>query len=134
VAVAHRADHERVGSPSVARLRAYLRGGATAASFARGTRLAVGAVVCAVPAYFAFRFLFNAEGPGAMACVLGVVLFGGPAVVILPALRHDPDHAGREEVVRRRLERELSTPAAAKDGSGVPTSTWAQRPAPPTRW
>jgi hypothetical protein len=126
------ADDEVVRTPASTYLRALLGSGATVTSFPRVGRLAIGAMVCAVPAYFAFRFLFNTDGPGAMLCMLGVVLFGAPAVVVLPALRHDPEHAGREEIVRRRLARELASGAEA--GSEEPRSTWEDRPAPPRRW
>jgi hypothetical protein len=126
------ADDEVVRWPTPARLRAYLRGGATTVSFPRAGRLAVALLVLAAPAYFAMRLALDHSGPAGMAATLGLVLFGGPAVVILPALRHDPEHAGREEIVRRRLARELASGAEA--GSEEQRSTWEDRPAPPRRW
>lgn len=125
-------DDEHVTVRRPGRLRAYLRGGATSTSFPRAGRLAVAVVVCAVPAYFAVRLLHNTEGPAAMACLLGLTLFGAPAAILLPALRHDPEHAGREEIARRRLERALASDAGTD--ADVPGSTWDERPAPPTRW
>jgi hypothetical protein len=122
-----------VSWPTLARLRAYLRGGATTTSFPRAGRLAIALAVVAVPAYFAYKLAYNNEGPAAMMCLLGIVLFGAPAVVVLPALRHDPDHAGREEIARRRRERALAA-ALDTDDDGQPRSTWAQRPTPPSRW
>lgn len=127
-------DDREVRWPTPARLRAYLRGGATTTSFPRAGRLAIALMVLAVPAYFVVKLASNTEGPAAMACVVGIVLFGAPAVVILPALRHDPDHAGREEIERRRRERELASALDAGTGADAPSSTWAQRPAPPSRW
>jgi hypothetical protein len=125
-------------STTLERLRAYYAGGATTTSFPRGGRLAVAAVICAVPAYFAFRLLFNTSGPGAMACVLGFVLFAGPAVIVLPALRHDREHAGREVIAQRRHEREVAAAvraqSEAQSGPEPTTSTWESRPAPPIRW
>jgi hypothetical protein len=119
--------------PTPARLRDYLRGGATTTSFPRAGRLAIALMVLAVPAYFLVKLACNSEGPAAMACLLGLVLFGAPAAIVLPALRHDPDHAGREEIARRRQERALAA-ALDTDDDGRPRSTWAQRPTPPSRW
>lgn len=127
------ADDEQVRWPTPARLRAYLRGGATTTSFPRGSRLAIALVVLAVPAYFTVKLAFNTEGPAAMACVVGIVLFGAPAAIILPALRHDPDHAGREEIARRRRDRALAA-ALDDDEETAPPSTWTERPVPPSRW
>jgi hypothetical protein len=126
-----------VRAPTLGRLRAHLLGGATATSFPRAGRLAVALAVCAVPAYFALRLAYNAAGPAAMACLLGLTLFGAPAAIVLPALRHDPEHAGREEIARRRLERALRSDAdadAGGTGDQPPRSTWESRPAPPSRW
>lgn len=122
-----------MGSPTLAQLRAYLAGGATTTSFPRGGRLAVAAAVCAVPAFFLSRFPFQTDGSGRMACMACVVLFGAPAVIILPALKHHAEHAGRQEIAQRRHQREVAV-SAADDDAGLPESTWATRPDPPTRW
>jgi len=123
-----------VRSPTLALLRAYLAGGATTTSFPRGGRLALAAAVCAVPAYFVVRLPFQPDGQSAMACVLAIALSGAPAVAILPALRHDPEHAGREEIAQRRHEREMDALVGADEKAHLPESTWTRRPTPPTRW
>lgn len=115
------------------RLRAYLAGGASTTSWSRGARLAIAVVACAVPAYFALKLVTN-SGAGAMAALLGLVLFGAPLVVILPGLLQGAEQLSRADIARRREERSRAAGLVAAGEAEAPASTWAQRPEPPTRW
>jgi hypothetical protein len=107
--------------------------GSSVSSLSRATRVAIAAPWCAVPAFFAYKLLFNSSGPAAMACVLMIVLFGSPLVLILPALRHHPEHASNDWIVQRRLEREVAGALAAEAPEREDEPSLSSRRAP-TRW
>ncbi len=114
-------------------LRRLLSAGSSVSSLSRAARIAIAAPWCVIPAFFAYKFLFNSSGPAAMACVLMIVLFGTPLVVILPALRHHPEHASNDWIVQRRLEREITGAMAAEDPSREDEPGLSSRRGP-TRW
>ena len=114
------------------RWRELLTAGSSVTSFPRSVRVAVAVAACLLPAIWLPRLVANWGTPLAAGFWMFVVLFSAPTIVIVPAMRHRPDHADLRTVAEVRVRRHVDT--ALTDDDGPQPSRFDERPAAPPRW
>jgi hypothetical protein len=107
-----------------------LTAGSSVTSFPRYVRVGIGLAACALPAMWLVRLATSWGDAAAALSWAFVVIFAAPLVVILPGLRHRPDHTDLRGVAEFRLQRHLDS---VPDDDPEP-SRFAHRAAPPRRW